>query len=87
MSQPILSHHLPRPAQNAAYLAVLAAAPLINLPINQSINQSINQWVFSLSEFALAGILALFAINLLRTLMMGHRQIRKTLLVWYPIHS
>jgi len=34
MSQPILSHHLPRPAQNAACLAVLAAAPLINLAIS-----------------------------------------------------
>jgi hypothetical protein len=55
--------------------------------MDQWINGSMDQWIFSLSEFALAGILALFAINLLRTLMMGHRQIRKTLLVWYPIHS
>jgi hypothetical protein len=92
MSQPILSHHLPRPAQNAAYLAVLAAAPLINLAISincfdrfRTISKQqlpINQWIFSLSEFVLAGILALFAINLLRTLLLGHRQIRKTLLVF-----
>jgi hypothetical protein len=34
MGQSIPSHHLPRPAQNAADLAVLAAAPLINLAIS-----------------------------------------------------
>jgi hypothetical protein len=30
----------------------------------------------------LAGILALFALNLLRILLLGHRQIRKTLLAF-----
>ena len=82
-------HHLPRPAQNLPYLVALAGAPLINLAI--SINSfhhfhsvtgrklPINHWIFSVSEFVLGGILLLLTINLLRTLLLGHHQIRKTL--------
>jgi hypothetical protein len=92
MSQSISPHHLPRPAQNAAYLAVLAAPPLINLAISincfnhfRAISKHqlpINHWIFGLLEFVLMGILALLAVNLLRTLLLGHRQIRKTLLAF-----
>lgn len=82
-------HHLPRPLQNLPYLLALAASPLINLAI--SINSfahfrslagkqlPINHWIFGLSEFVLGGILALLTINLFRTLLLGHHQIRKTL--------
>jgi len=92
MRQPSPLHHLPRPAQNLPYLAALALAPLINLAI--SINTfhhfhrvsgrelPINHWIFALSEFLLSGILVLLTINLLRTLLLGHHQIRKTLFIF-----
>lgn len=85
-------HHLPRPAQNLPYLIALAVAPLINLAI--SINSfhhfqtlsgqqlPINHWIFGVSKFVLSGILILLTINLLRTLWLGHHQIRKTLLAF-----
>ena len=92
ITEPIPLHHLPRPAQNAFYLVALAAAPLINLAI--SINSfshfrtlakqqlPIGHWIFSLSEFVLGAILVLFTVNLLRTFLLGHRQVRKTLLAF-----
>ena len=85
-------HHLPRPAQNLPYLIALAVAPLINLAI--SINSfhhfqtlsgeqlPINHWIFGVSKFVLSGILILLIINLLRTLWLGHHQIRRTLLAF-----
>jgi len=92
MSQPIPLHHLPRPAQNTPYLAALAAAPLINLAISinsfahfRSIAKQqlpINHSIFGFSEFILGGILSLLTINLLRTFILGHHQIRKTLLAF-----
>ena len=92
MTQPLPLHHLPRPAQNTPYLAALAAAPLINLAISinsyahfRSIAKQqlpINHSIFGLSELILGGILSLLTINLLRTFILGHHQIRKTLLAF-----
>jgi hypothetical protein len=89
---PIQPHHLPRPAQNAPYLAVLTIAPLINLSVSIDIFANFNRlskhqlpivnWIVSLSGFVLGGILVLLTINLLRTFLLGHRQIRKTLLAF-----
>jgi hypothetical protein len=78
-----------RSAENLPYLVALVVAPLINLAISinsfhhfHTLSQRplpINHWIFSLSEFVLGGILLLFTINLLRTFLLGHRQIRTTL--------
>ena len=85
-------HHLPRPAQNLPYLIALAVAPLINLAISinsfhhfQTLSRQqlpINHWIFGVSKFVLSGILILLIINLLRTLWLGHHQIRRTLLAF-----
>lgn len=78
-----------RSAENLPYLVALAVAPLINLAISinsfhhfHTLSQQplpINHWIFSLSEFVLGGILLLFTINVLRTFLLGHHQIRTTL--------
>jgi len=80
---------VPKSAENLPYLVALAVAPLINLAISinsfhhfQSLSKNefpINHWIFSLSEFVLGGILLLFSINILRTFLLGHQQIRATL--------
>jgi hypothetical protein len=67
-------------------------APLINLAINinsfhhfQNLSGEqppINHWIFGVSKFVLSGILILLTINLLRTLWLGHHQIRRTLLAF-----
>ena len=81
-----------RSAENLPYLVALVVAPLINLAISinsfhhfHTLSQQplpINHWIFSLSEFVLGGILLLFTINLLRTVLLGHHQIRTTLLAF-----
>jgi len=86
-SKPVLP--VRKSAENLPYLVALAVAPLINLAISinsfhhfQSLSEKqfpINHWIFSLSEFVLGGILLLFSINILRTFLLGHQQIRATL--------
>ena len=82
-------HHLPRPSQNAPYLAALAAAPLINLAVSlnmfrhfRSLSHQrlpIDHTIFAISEFILGGIVLLLTVNVLRAFLLGHRQIRRTL--------
>ncbi|KEF40846.1 MAG: hypothetical protein ER33_14810 [Cyanobium sp. CACIAM 14] len=91
----IALHHLPRRAQNLQYIFALALSPLVNVTVSATMFERLRHlaehggrllpeehWIFSLSQFVLAGILLFLGVNLIRILVLGHQRIRRTLLVF-----
>ena len=100
MRQPIALHHLPRWPQNLLYIAALALSPLINLLVSTTTFQHLSQlaskgggalpethWIFSLSQFIVGGVLVFLTINLVRTLIFKHQNIRRSLLIFGVLAS
>jgi hypothetical protein len=100
MRQPIALHHLPRWSQNLLYISALALSPLVNLLVSTTTFQRLRtlasnsggvlpeeHWIFSLSQFIIGGILIFLSINLVRTLVFKHQNIRKSLLIFGVLAS
>jgi hypothetical protein len=94
MRQPIALHHLPRWSQNLLYISALALSPLVNFCVKTTLSKHLDtlpscscgvhaneHWIFSLALFIIGGILVFLSINLVRTLVFKHQNIRKSLLI------
>jgi hypothetical protein len=95
MRSSIALHHLPRWSQNLLYILALALSPLVNLLVSTTTFEHLRSlashsgaalpeehWIFSFSQFIIGGILLFLSINLVRTLIFKHQNIRRSLLIF-----